>query len=283
MYSFRWWGLLSDWRWKGLKLDKGFLKEFIDFMRPETSLFISGMAATGFLLFNPIGPGLFYAFFTVFFLSAFGYSLNYLEDKNEDLLNNERLNIFVTNGMGPYVAAFFLAGSFIFSFQLSGIAFWIFLASVPLVFAYSKYRIKEVFLLKNVYTGATMAVMFLIGAAAGTLNSGALFFMPFVFVFGFVINLLGDIRGYIGDRDAGIKTVAVVLGVGTTKNLIHVSMWAFIGATVFFNSAMYPLLPFALAISFFLERGELKKTRVCILLSFMFLPIFLAITKTGVI
>lgn len=257
------------------------VRELVTFTRPETSIFIAGMAATGFLLFNPLGTGLLYAFFTVFFLSAFGYSYNYLEDKKEDLLNNRRLNAFVTNGKGPLVAASLLTVSFIFSLYLSRIAFWIFLISVPLTIAYSKYRIKEVFLLKNIYTGSVMALMFLIGAAAWHLPFEAFFYLPFVFVFGFVINLLGDIRGYHGDKVAGIKTVAVVLGTGATKKLIHLSVWAFIGATLFLNRALYPLLPFAFAISFFLERDDLKKTRICILLSFMFLPFILVITKIG--
>lgn len=283
MYSFKRWGLFFDWVRPALKSDSWHIREFINFMRPETSIFIGGIAATGFLLFNPIGLGLFYVFFTVFFLSAFGYSLNYLEDKNEDLLNNKRLNVFVTNGMGPFVATSFLAVSFIFSFQLSGIAFWIFLFSVPFTFAYSKFRIKRIFLIKNIYTGAMMALMFLIGAANGALVNATFFYMPFVFIYGFVINLLGDIRGYNGDRAAGIKTVAVLLGLDATRKLIHISMWTFICATVLFNKALYPLLPFAFAISFFLERGDLKKTRICILLSFMFLPVFLAMTKIGVI
>ncbi|MEE8401326.1 MAG: UbiA family prenyltransferase [Candidatus Hydrothermarchaeaceae archaeon] len=258
-------------------------RELVTFTRPETSIFIAGMAATGFLLFNPLGTGLVYAFLAVFFLSAFGYSYNYLEDKKEDLLNNIKLNAFVTNGKGPLVAVSLLTVSFIFSLGLSRSAFWIFLISVPLTIAYSKYRIKEVFLLKNVYTGSVMALMFLIGATTWHLPFKALFYLPFVFVFGFVINLLGDIRGYRGDKAAGIKTVAVVLGPDATKKLIHFSVWAFIGATLFLNSALYPLLPFAFAISFFLERNDLKKTRICILLSFMFLPVFLAITKVGVI
>lgn len=281
MYIFRRWGLFFDWERQILKFNRGHIRELIGFIRPETSIFIAGMAATGFLLFNPLGVGLFYAFFTVFFLSAFGYSYNYLEDKKEDLLNNRQLNAFVTNGKGSLVAASLLVISIIFSMHLPMTAFWIFLISVPLTIAYSKYRIKEVFLLKNVYTGATMALMFLIGAAAGHLPFGALAYLPFVFVFGFVINLLGDIRGYHGDKAAGIKTVAVVFGPDATKKLIHLSVWAFIGATIFLNKALYPLLPFAFAISFFLERDDLKKTRMCILLSFMFLPVFLVITKLG--
>ena len=118
MFSFGWWGTSRvigerDLDWGSMRF-----VELIRFMRPETSTFIAGMAATGYLLFNSLGPGLFFVFFTVYFLSAFGYALNYLEDKREDLLNEERLNVYVTNGLGPLVAAFFLGISFIFSFQL---------------------------------------------------------------------------------------------------------------------------------------------------------------------
>lgn len=258
-------------------------KELVTFMRPETGVFIAGMAATGFLLFNPLGIYLLYVSLAVFFLSAFGYSYNYLEDKKEDLLNNKQLNEFVTNGKGPLVAVSLLTTAFIFSLYLSRAAFWIFLFSIPLTIAYSRCRIKEVFLLKNVYTGFVMALMFLIGATTIHMSYEAFFYLPFVFVFGFVINLLGDIRGYSGDKAAGIKTVAVVFGPGATKKLIHLSVWTFIGATFLLNKALYPILPFALAISFFLEKDDLKKTRFSILLSFMFMPVFLAITKIGVI
>jgi 4-hydroxybenzoate polyprenyltransferase len=258
------------------------VKEFRAFMRLETCLYISCIGVSGFLLFNPISHVMLPLFLATMFLTGASYAYNHLTDMEEDGINNKRLNAFVTNGRGVPAVAGMIAAGLVFSVFLSPASFAIFLACIPLIIAYSRLRVKEIFLAKNIYTGLTIGIIFLMGAAAGGAVTGQMLFSFLVAAFfGFMLNVLGDIRGYEGDIAAGVKTIPVFIGVGPS---IRLSQSLFIGFSVcilvFRIYSFYPLAPFALMISLSLAFEKHKLARLCILSSFIVFSAFLLMLKT---
>ncbi|MCK4714897.1 MAG: UbiA family prenyltransferase, partial [Candidatus Aenigmarchaeota archaeon] len=165
---------------------------------------------------------------------------------------------------------------------LSRVSFFLYLIGIPLVLAYSGFRIggrrvKEIFVLKNIYTGLTICLAFLIGAWAADTAAFAVFpYVPLIFLLGFTLNALGDIRGYDGDIAAGVRTIPVVFGVGTAKLVLYSVSGFFIIYVLAMNSMLFlPLIPFMLMISIFVSMGKHKHARFSILSSFIFLFAFL--------
>lgn len=261
---------------------KNLFIDLIRFMRPETSFFITGMAVSGFLFFNPLSTALLFLIPAVFFLSASGYAINYITDKKEDLVNNKAINYFASNRSGYTVVFLLILTGFLFSLFLPYQSFLVYLASMPLVLVYSLSRIKKVFLLKNLYVGFTMSLASLVGAASGGLSFNILPFTIFPFLFGFIINLLGDIRGREGDKNAGVKTLPVIFGNSIAKKILHSIFALFFVAAVILNyPVFYLLFPFLLFAAFFLSKNDFRKTRACVLTSFIFLAFALFAIKTG--
>jgi 4-hydroxybenzoate polyprenyltransferase len=253
------------------------IRELIVFTRPETCLFISGIGISGYLIFSPPGTLLLPLFLSIYFLSAASYAYNYLTDKDEDTMNGVSPNLFVSNGKGPWVIGFLILLAALSSVLLPRVSFGLIMLIIPLSIIYSRYRVKKVFLLKNIYTGLTIAVIFLIGAAAAhPLSMEVLRLFPLVFAFGFVLNVCGDIRGYGGDRVSGVKTIPVLYGIGWAKWTVYTVLALFVIGVVSLGLVpFYPLVLPAILISFFLRQDDMKKTRYSILLSFTVLPILL--------
>ncbi|MBU2559338.1 UbiA family prenyltransferase [archaeon] len=263
-----------------LKTKIALLKELIIFTRPETGLFLSGMAVSGYLLFNGPAAVMVFLFLTAFFTTASAYSYNYLTDKKEDLVNNKKLNLFVVNGKGILAVAGFTLMSFIFASFLPGPAFILYIVWVTSGIYYSKYGVKKVFLVKNIYTGVAMSLAFLIGALAGGQFTGSmLYYVPIIALVGFSINVLGDLRGYDGDKHVGIRTIPVLFGFDAGKKVLCASLCIILLSIVGLQyRGLYPLvLPLLLALAF-LVKNDLKKTRYSILSSQMILAIALFIS-----
>jgi len=262
---------------------KGFLfsiKEFRAFMRLEACFYIACIGVSGFLLFNPMSFTVLPLFLAMFFLTGSTYGYNHITDREEDRINDNRLNIFVTNGKGVPAIVCMFAASVFFSLFLPLLPLLIFALIILLSFAYSKMRVKKLFLVKNLYTGIGMELDFLAGAAVGGFSPIILTCFPIGFFFGFMINLLGDIRGYEGDLAAGAKTLPIFMGVGPSMKL---AQSLFLGFSVYtlilrFHS-LYPLAAFAFLISFFLAFEKHKLARAGILSSFVVFSAFLIAIK----
>jgi 4-hydroxybenzoate polyprenyltransferase len=257
------------------------LREFLSFMRVETCLFISGMAATGYLIFNPFSSSVIYSFLTVFFLSAAAYSYNHLTDRKEDAINNKKLNIFVINSHGRWLVIIFLLLSVSFSLSLPKYTFLAYMLWIIASLGYSAFSIKRTILLKNLYTALVIGISFLIGATAeGIFSKTMLIYYLLISSFGFNINLLGDLRGYKGDRLTGINTIPVRFGYGTGKRIFYGIFSLFLVSLLILNiKFLYPLMVFVLLAVFFLKADDLIKTRYSILSSFISLPVVLIFSK----
>jgi 4-hydroxybenzoate polyprenyltransferase len=257
------------------------IKEFRAFMRLETCLYISCIGISGFLLFNSISLAIIPLSLSILLLAGASYAYNHLTDMDEDRINNKRLNLFVTNGKGrTMVMAMITAGTACALF-LPLTSFLIFIACIPLIIAYSKLRVKEIFLAKNIYTGLMIGIMFLIGAAASGVITGQMIFSFLVAAFfGFMLNVLGDIRGYEGDLAAGVKTIPVFIGIGPSIRLAQSMLLGFSVYILLLRFySFYPLTVFAFLISISLAFEKHKLARACILSSFIAFSAFLIAIK----
>jgi 4-hydroxybenzoate polyprenyltransferase len=113
MYIFKRWGIFLS------GLERKNALEFVSFMRPKIALTITGVAVSGYLLFNPLDWKLIFVILSSFFVTAGAYSFNLMTDREEDRINNKRLNQFVLNNKGYVFVAFFLALGTFFCLFLS--------------------------------------------------------------------------------------------------------------------------------------------------------------------
>ncbi|MFH1237322.1 MAG: UbiA family prenyltransferase [Candidatus Aenigmatarchaeota archaeon] len=259
------------------------IKEFLSFIRPENCFFTAGIAVSGYMIFNQANAVLLPLFLAIFCGTGASYAYNHLTDKAEDAINRSRLNAFVLDGKRGRnaVAALYLTG-LAFSIFTSFMSLLVYLFLLLISFLYSgDARLKEKFIVKNVNTGMGIALSFLVGAMAGGLASAdMLLYVLIVFMLGFAANVLGDIKGCIGDKAIGMKTLPILLGTEKTKVIIYsvVSLMSVLVVALGY-AAFYPLLPFMAAAIFLLHAGRMKATRASLLSSFTFLPLMLVLTK----
>lgn len=97
-------------------------------------------------------------------------------------------------------------------------------------------RIKEIFVLKNVWVAATLAgtatVLPIATAGAAPRGPAAAAMGGFLFGRWWINTLVFDLRDEAGDRANGLRTVPVVLGRARTLRLLHASNLALAGATL---------------------------------------------------
>jgi 4-hydroxybenzoate polyprenyltransferase len=247
------------------------IKEFVKFIRLETCIYVSCMGMSGYLLFNRPDLTLLILFLAIFSATAAAYAYNHLTDREEDAINDRRLNVFVTNGRGAGIVMLMFGIGAFFALFLPPFSFLLFLLNIPVIVAYSRLRVKKIFLLKNVYTGMTMSFTFIIGACInGTPSTDMAYVFLFVFFIGCIGNLIGDIRGYKGDLASGAKTLPVRIGIGTSKRFVHFMLLGFsISILVSRYALFYPFVPFVISVSLFIALEKHRASRYCIILSFV--------------
>jgi geranylgeranylglycerol-phosphate geranylgeranyltransferase len=259
-------------------------REFVKFIRAETCLAVSAMAACGYLLFNPVNSGLLFLVMAVFLSTAAAYAYNHITDIEEDRINDRKLNFFVTSGNGMKMVAAMITAGAASALLLPLHSFFLFLVSIPVIMAYSTFRVKKIFLAKNLYTGLTMGLVFLIGvSASGIISADILYIFFAVFFVGFTGNMIGDVRGYEGDFASGAKTLPVMIGVDSSKRLIHfILLGLSIHILLYGYYLLYPIVPFTFLVSFFLAAGRQKPARYSAIISFIALSASLII-NSGVV
>ena len=256
-----------------------YFRDFLKFIRIETCIFISAIAASGYIFFNGFGPLLVHVFLAVFFLSGAAYAINHITDKEEDAVNNSKVSPLAAGSSGAAVVAAFLVAGIAFSLSFAPFSLLLYAASIPMIVAYSVLRVKRVLLLKNVYTGFVIGIAFLVGSQSGPGNALLWSYFVSVFLMGFMLNLLGDIRGHKGDMSAGVRTIATAFGIGKAKKVFYGMSAAFSG-WVLVSGAHYlvPVIPFAVTVSAFLSRDRHRGARAGMLSSFVFLFAYLLVS-----
>jgi 4-hydroxybenzoate polyprenyltransferase len=273
MYIFKRWGIFFNGREQTLEVGGVHTHEFIGFLRPKICLFITGIGISGFLLFNPVSMMLLFVAIATFFVSAASYSYNLITDKEEDLINHKKVNWFVTNNLGYSIVFGFLVIGLFSVMYLSYVSFIFYITAAISAFIYSRYRVKNIFPTKNLYTGLSLTQAFIIGAANAPITKEMLLYIPSLFLLLFVISLISDLRDYEGDRLTGIRTVPVVLGYGFTKKIAYVVIGIFTASVFVFKLyGLSPLLLFVLPILSLVYLNKQKIAHLTIMVSFMCLP-----------
>jgi 4-hydroxybenzoate polyprenyltransferase len=256
-----------------------FLSELRRFLRAETGVFMVCISLSGYLIFNALDARMVFPALAVFFATSATYAYNHYTDKEEDGVNNRGVNRFAAGSRGYCIIAACTAISLLSAARLSQASFAIYLISLVAGFAYSAFRIKRFFIIKNLYSGVFLSAPFLIGAAAGSALSAAMIpYFILISVIGFTSNLIGDVRGCEGDRLAGLKTIPVMAGIGTSKAIVHLNLWTVSFISIALGYFMLvPIIPSLAAVSFFVGRDDHRKARSSMISTFLVLLSFLVL------
>ncbi|WP_394328098.1 UbiA family prenyltransferase [Halostagnicola kamekurae] len=165
--------------------------------------------------------------FIVFAATMFVYSINRVTDLEEDARNvpgraaftREYGRLLLALGVGLYVLAIGVA----VVLELPGARYTV----IPLLvtIAYSFFRLKRVFLVKNLTVGVAWGLIPLgVGYYYGVLEApGIVFLAAYVTTMLTVAAIVFDIKDIDGDRAAGIRTVPVVFDTRRTRILAQFS------------------------------------------------------------
>ena len=250
-YGTNRWGI-SRWqignaaRLKAASL-RSFGLDLLGFMRFRICIFLTALSVAGFFLTSPASMApLFMLIPASFFLIANGYSLNSYADVKEDVANGRNVSRFAGRRSGLLISS---------GFSVIGLAFCAFLGLLPtlaylLLFAigifYSLLKLKNVFPIKNLYTGFGLPLLVVIGATVNAPFSLALLLYYLLFsVFLTTVSLISDLRDFQGDKETGIRTVPVVLGYETARRLIYALVLVFLALVMLFDVRALALLALA--------------------------------------
>lgn len=258
-----------------------FLGELRKFLRIETCAAVTCIALSGYLLFNPAGLGIVFIALTVFFGCGASYAYNQFTDKKEDAINNKGINIFAGTRTGYYLIAVCMIISIVSVLQLSLFSMVIYAACIAGGAIYSAFRIKRFFPMKNLYSGLFLSSPFFVGAAAG--NVLTIEMVPYfllIFLITMTSNLNGDIRGYVGDRISGLRTIPVVIGMKVSMWLIHLNVAAFSLITVMLGYYVFiPMIPLLAASLVFLDVGDHVHSRSSMVSTFFVMIFSLVVVR----
>jgi 4-hydroxybenzoate polyprenyltransferase len=247
------------------------LADISRFIRMEMAVCAASIAVSGYLLFSPPGTALAWIFLAVLSGTASGYALNHMTDREEDEANSGRLSSLATSPSGWLVAVAFGAAGLCLSLLLPAFSFLAYCAALAMSCAYSLSGVKRIALLKNVYTGLAVSVVFLVGALATGPHPLALAYAAFFGAAFFVSNLAGDVRGLSGDLAAGIRTVPAIMGQEAAMAGVEAGM-AFLAAVALLLG-LFLTVPMMGISLLFMMRGDLPKSRLAFLGSFLPAPL----------
>lgn len=239
------------------------LKEFLEYIRFKICMGATAIALIGFALFGQLTVNMLFVIIAAFLLTAGCYSFNNLIDAKEDLINRKKLNYFVKRrNLGRVItfSAFLIA--VIASAILSQTILCISIFFVALSLIYSVFKLKSLFLVKNLYTSFALNVLFVLGALAAQPTEPLIVLLYYLLftLFIFFGSILSDLRDYEGDRQVGHKTLPVVLGEKATKKVIYAAKALFVAMSFLLgNLALLPLVLFLIPMVRSTIKGEYEK------------------------
>ena len=214
------------------------------------------LAAFSFLLFNDPSSEIIAVIIAAYALMTAIYTYNMITDKREDLINKGKVNKWVVDYSGSVLSMSFLLLGTLLSISVDRLPIYTFAALAG--FAYSYFRVKEIFPWKNIYTGLLVGLTFLYGAEAG---------LPTV---------VSDLRDYEGDKQARIKTVPVHIGKSNSRMLFANILGATSGLMLMTFGIMwiYPAL-FAIPSIVLAQKERYHLSHSYIVMSFITIPLAL--------
>lgn len=253
---------------------KNAMRDLAGFIRLKICAFISTIGINGYLLFNPLDERIIFVALASFLIAAGSYSLNNVRDIAEDKINRKGVNPYAS-GKGGLVIIFacFLLG-FMFSLFLSFSSMLFSLIGIVTSIVYSYFKLKRYFLVKNLYTGFVISIVFLVGA--NRIGIDILYYYFLISFFTMILSMISDLRDYRGDKINKFKTLPVTLGYERAKKIVFFLINAFSVSILFFWS-MIILLPFTLAMSYFLHKNNPISAHSVGMYSFIFFTFWLVI------
>lgn len=204
------------------------LRLAIDVMRYPAILTLLCLGFTGIFLH----PGAFewttalLALVEMVLLYSSVFLYNYFTDMEEDRINdkyNPVLNDTYRRILAVYIPVAIVAALAISLLYLGTIAFAVTVYCLVLGFAYSirPLRLKKLFVVKNLAIAGGMApVLFImVGSLTGTIGLLDVVVAAYFSAFSFLGSTISDLRDLEGDRQAGVRTIPVVLGVRGTGHV----------------------------------------------------------------
>jgi len=250
---------------------KKLLSDFLEFIRFRICIFVTCIGIIGYLLFNTISMNLVFVVLASFLVTAGAYSFNNITDKKEDLINRKKINPFLINKSGYLISAICFSFGMFFSFFLSVYSIVFCSLGLFVSITYSFFRLKERFLVKNLYTGFGASVVFLAGASCISLEIFLYYLIFSLFIF--IGSTISDLRDYEGDRLSNIKTLPVYLGYEVCKKIDFVLLSIFSVVILFFSHFII-LLPFSIVMFYFLYKNKPSLAHSCEGFSFIFLVLW---------
>jgi 4-hydroxybenzoate polyprenyltransferase len=190
------------------------------------------------------------------------YTMNRYTDRKEDIVNNPRRFRFVDRyGKATLIiAAGFYLISLIFLLQLKLASFLIALLPMFIAILYSVFRLKRVFLLKNISVSlGLLCAVFIVLVTFGDFTIFSLLLTAFFFLTFLVNTIICDIKDVKGDIRFNISTLPGKFGLRKTKIICYFLLLVsalLIPGLVLFTPRSYLLLAYALYIGVYITFAD---------------------------
>ena len=252
------------------------LNSLIDFIRLRLCFFVIFVGISGYLLFNAPSFKIIFVGMSSFFACSGVYAYNQMTDVKEDTINRRKINPLAHSKMGLLTVflCFTLGLSFSLFLSMLSIVYCIIFTGIGI--AYSLFRIKRIFLIKNIYTGFGLSLLFLLGTNSIQIGGEILYYV-LVSIFAFTGSMVADINDREGDKAVGAKTIPVIFGHEKSKTVLYLLLVAFSGFVLLLDKTIV-LLPFSLIMIACVSRNRFRVAHAFSGISFIFLTVWLLLT-----
>lgn len=248
------------------------LTELGKFFRLKICLFLSSISVGSHQIFHPVTCSSFSVFFSSFFLLAGIYSYNNMHDKEEDMVNREKINYWVKHEESYVLVTLFFSTGFLSTLTLpTNISIYYLSGTIGGVI-YSYFKLKKYILVKNFYTSLGGGMLSLLGIPPTNWEL-AKFFTIYTFSI-FLASIISDLRDYEGDKAADIETLPVRIGYHSARRISIISVASFL-IIVTIVPEVRILSPYSGIMLFFLLRDQPRYAHTIEGISFINLAVWI--------
>ncbi len=231
--------------------------QMLEFIRLNLCIYAVLFGMAGYLLFNTLSSEIIWISLSCFFIVAGVYSYNNITDIKEDKINRKEINRFSKSSLGSIISSICIFFGIFFSFFVSTFSFYIAVIFVITGLAYSRFRMKSYLFIKNIYTAFLIAFLFLLGVTYFEFTVRIFLYYLLFFVLVLLGSITSDLRDFEGDFKSGIRTLPVVFGYDTIKKFVlAMGSISVFSAYIIDFSTLFPIMPFLIALLFFVGKDN---------------------------
>jgi 4-hydroxybenzoate polyprenyltransferase len=249
-------------------------KNLLQFIRYKVCLYVTSMALTGYLLFNPVDATLLPVALTTSTLTGAAYALNRRADTDEDELNHKKINQYTRNRGGILIIGALILTSIWSVSHLSKYSQIFCLIGLVFGIIYYKIKVKQIARIKNIYAMLSISSMFMLGATAtpSTTPIVALYYLN-ICICVLSISVLADLRDYEGDRLVGVASIPVLYGYNSARLLVSLMLASLTLTAVMLQLPTFYLLAVCIpAIIYFIWDRRIQAAYNSLFISFLTMP-----------